>query len=202
MNIVYIHGNRATANCFNYIRSQLRRNNDIVLEYDSALGFYNNHEKMLKQLQGVDEMFFIAHSLGGIHALHLAHELVDRTLGGVTVSTPYGGSEAATLARFVLPFTQVLNDIHPLSSPVLQSKAFNIVRPWTNIVSVNGGSPFMMRPNDGVVTQDSMRHRSDIALVDVESNHYEVLQSPETVTIIKQLIEEFEDEVFQELRRL
>ncbi|NEX64865.1 lipase family protein [Noviherbaspirillum galbum] len=188
MHIVYIHGNRATPNCFNFIRSQLSRQHEIVLEYDSEQGFYNNHERMLQQLQGIDEIFFIAHSLGGIHALHLANALADKTRGGVTVSTPYGGSEAAVLARLVLPFTQVLKDIHPLSAPVLQSKEFKIERPWTNVVSIHGGSPFMAKPNDGVVTRDSMRDRSDIDLVDVESNHYEVLQSPETVKIIKDML--------------
>ena len=95
MNLVYIHGNHATADSFNFIRSKLRGHNDILLEYDSSHGFYTNHATMLEQLRGLDDVFFVAHSLGGIHALHLADELGSRVMGGVTMSTPYGGSEAA-----------------------------------------------------------------------------------------------------------
>lgn len=195
MNIVYIPGNRASTDSFNFIRAQLPSYNDILLGYDSADGFYNNHHEMLEKLQGVDEIFFVGHSLGGIHALHLANELSEKVLGGVTLSTPYGGSEAAALVKYLLPFNKVLNDIHPLSAPILESKGFEILHPWTNVVSMKGHSAFMMSENDGVVTQKSMRYRDDITLVDVDSNHYEILLSKEAVNIIKQKIEKLEREI-------
>lgn len=195
MNIVYIHGNRASPESFNFIRSQLPRYNDILLEYDSANGFYNNHRAMLEKLQEVDEIFFVGHSLGGLHALHLANELSENVIGGITLSTPYGGSEAAALTKYLLPFAQVLKDIHPASAPILESKGFEILHPWTNVVSMKGNSTLMMTANDGVVTQNSMRYRDDIALVDVDSNHYEILLSRKTVSIIKKKIERLEGEV-------
>ena len=34
MNLVYIHGNHATADSFNFIRSKLPGHNDILLEYE------------------------------------------------------------------------------------------------------------------------------------------------------------------------
>lgn len=192
MNIVFIHGNRATSDSFNFIRTQLHGHNEIVLDYDGEDGFYNNQKEMLEQLQGVDDIFFIAHSLGGIHALHLANELADRVLGGVTLSTPYGGSEAAEVVKYMLPFNQVLKDIHPRSTPIVEGKAFEILHPWANVVSTKGHSAFMMSANDGVVTQKSMRHREDITLLEVESNHFEILLSNETIEIIRNLIEEVE----------
>ena len=75
MNLVYIHGNHATADSFNFIRSKLPGHNDILLEYDSGHGFYTHHAPMLDRLHGLDDVFFDAHSLGGIHALHLAHHV-------------------------------------------------------------------------------------------------------------------------------
>jgi pimeloyl-ACP methyl ester carboxylesterase len=192
MNIIYIHGNGASADSFNFIRSQLTEHNGILLEYDSTKGFYNNCKEMLETLEGVEDMFFVAHSLGGIYALHLANELPDRVLGAVTLSTPYGGSKEARLVKYVLPFNQVLRDIQPHSAPILEGNGFEILHPWTNIVSTKGHSSLMAAANDGVVTQDSMRYRDDIALVDVGSNHYEILLSHDAVAIIKEAIETLE----------
>jgi pimeloyl-ACP methyl ester carboxylesterase len=188
MNIVYIHGNAASADSFNFIRMHLAEYNAILLEYDSKNGFHNNYKEMLRKLQGIDDIFFVAHSLGGIYALHLANELPDRVLGAVTMSTPYGGSEEAKFAKYMLPFNQVLRDIHPHSMPIAQANAYKVLHPWINIVSTKGHSPLMIAANDGVVTQDSMRYRRDITLIEVESSHYEIVLSQEAVDIIKKAI--------------
>jgi pimeloyl-ACP methyl ester carboxylesterase len=195
MKIAYIHGNKGSADSFNFIRAKLTGYQEILLEYDSADGFYNNHKQMLAKLEGVNEIFFVAHSLGGIHALHLANELSDQVLGGVTLSTPYGGSEAAEVVTYLLPFAQVLKDIHPRGAPIVEGNGFKILRPWTNIVSMKGHSPLMIAANDGVVTQDSMRYRQDITLVDVDSNHYEIVLSHEAVAIIQQAIADIENDM-------
>ena len=192
MNLVYIHGNHATADSFNFIRSKLPGHNDILLEYDSAHGFYANHAAMLERLGGVGEVFFIAHSLGGIHALHLAHELGGQVLGGVTMSTPYGGSEAAEMVSCLLPFSQVLRDIRPRSAPIVDGKRIALSVPWTNLVSTAGASPFMLAANDGVVTHDSMRHRGDIRLVDISCNHFEIVLNQQALEEIRRGLQEAE----------
>ena len=189
MNLVYIHGNHATADSFNFIRSKLQGHNDILLEYDSSHGFYTNHATMLERLEGLDDVFFVAHSLGGIHALHLADELGSRVVGGVTMSTPYGGSEAAEMVACLLPFSQVLRDIRPRSAPIVAGRNMSVTVPWTNLVSTGGGSPFMLAANDGVVTLGSMRHRSDIQMVDIDCNHFEIVLNPEAVAVIEREIE-------------
>jgi len=189
MNIVYIHGNGASSDSFNFIRSQLSEHKSIVLEYESTNGFYNNFQQMLEQLKHVDEIFFIAHSLGGIYALHLADELRGKVLGAVTMSTPYGGSKAAQAVKYVLPFNRVLLDIQPTSSPIVEGTAMEIVHPWTNIVTLDGHSPFMLEANDGVVTHESMRQRqADMTLIDVNSNHFEVVLNNDVVAIIKKAV--------------
>jgi pimeloyl-ACP methyl ester carboxylesterase len=190
MNIVYIHGNRATASSFNFIRSRIIEHPETMLEYDSAAGFYHNHQNMLNQLAGIDEIFFIAHSLGGVHALHLAHHLGNRVAGGVTLSTPYGGSAAANVMVCFMPFSQVMKDIRPTGRPIVEASRLEAPRIWTNVVTVAGASPFMLEPNDGVVTLESMRHRKDIRLVDIDCNHFEVVLSEHTVDVIDQSIAE------------
>jgi pimeloyl-ACP methyl ester carboxylesterase len=188
MNLVYIHGNHATADSFNFIRSKLQGHNDILLEYDSSHGFYTNHDAMLERLYGLDEVFFVAHSLGGIHALHLAHELGSRVVGGVTMSTPYGGSEAAEMVACLLPFSQVLKDIRPRSAPIIAGRDISLSVPWTNLVSTSGSSPFMLAANDGVVTLGSMRQRGDIQLVDIDCNHFEIVLNQQALAVIEREI--------------
>lgn len=192
MHIVFIHGHRATAHSFNFLSSKLQGYPQIFIEYDSANGFDANHRDMVQRLDGIDDIFFVAHSLGGLHALHLAEELQSRVLGAVTISTPYGGSEAAEVLLYMMPFNKVFRDIHPRSTPVTQSKKFALCCPWTNIVSLKGHTPLMVAANDGVVTLASMRHRDDIRLVEVESNHFEVLQHEKTVATIRHAIREIE----------
>lgn len=189
MHLVYIHGNGASATSFNFIRSQFPGYPETMLEYTSSDGFYPNLDAMGQALDGLDQLFFIAHSLGGIYALHLANSLGDRVLGAVTLSTPYGGSEAAEIVKYMIPFNRVIREIGPSSAPISEANSFSIEHPWTNVVTLDGHSPLMSVANDGVVTRDSMRFRSDIDLVEVLSSHYEVVQSVDAVAVIREAIE-------------
>lgn len=190
MKIVYIHGASATGESFNYIREHLNHIDEIVIEYSSKDGFEENLEHMKKILQEFDNMFFVCHSLGGIYALHLAAYFKNRVIGAVTISTPYGGSSAADYAKYFLPFSRLLKDIGPNSRPMKLTNNTAIIHPWTNIITTAGDSPWMVEPNDGVVTIASMKHRKDMNFIEVENNHYEVVISPKTVNILKTKLKE------------
>jgi pimeloyl-ACP methyl ester carboxylesterase len=189
MQIVYIHGASATSESFNYIRSRL--GNGIAVNYDSRDGFENNLAMLKSQLAPYQEIFFVAHSLGGIYALHLANAIPDQVLGAVTLSTPYGGAEVADFAKFFLPFSRLMRDIGPSSWAMRQADRIKIQHPWCNVVTVKGQSPFMVEPNDGVVTIASMRHHADMELVEVDYNHYEVVLSDQIVDIIQERTNKF-----------
>lgn len=188
MKLVYIHGNRATGNSFNFIRGQITGFDEIVLEYDSGAGFYENHAHMLKCIEGHDNLFFIAHSLGGLHAFHLANAIGNRAVGGMTMSTPYGGCKIAEMFVYFWPTSKVMQDIRPRSKPITQGSSISLNVPWTNLVSTVGSSPFLVVANDGVVTQFSMRHRRDIELIDIPCNHFEILLHPETIMALQNKI--------------
>jgi predicted alpha/beta hydrolase family esterase len=101
VNLVYIHGANATGDSFNYIRHHLNHPIETVIEYNSYNGFKNNLNRMRETIsQSRDSIFFVAHSLGGIYALHLAQHFTSRVVGAVTLSTPYGGCREAVLANF------------------------------------------------------------------------------------------------------
>ena len=189
MNLVYIHGANATSESFNYIKSKLGSGIDI--DYDSRNGFENNLKVMQLQLEDVDNIAFIAHSLGGIYSLHLANIMPKQVLGAVTLSTPYGGAEVADYAQYFLPFSRLMRDIGPSSWAMRQANKIKIQHPWTNVVTVKGQSPFMVEPNDGVVTISSMKHHADMELVEVDYNHYEVVLSDKIVNIILERTKKF-----------
>jgi len=188
MKIVYIHGASATGESFNYIREHIG-GRDIVIEYDSNNGFKNNLDNMLSGLEGIDDIFFVAHSLGGVYALHIANEIPDRVLGAITMSTPYGGAEVADFAKYFLPFSRLLKDIGPNSWPMKQASKLGIQHPWCNIVTTRGNVPWIHGDNDGVVTINSQRYLSDsMELVEVNYNHYEVVLNDIVVKLVKDRI--------------
>lgn len=189
MNIIYIHGASATSDSFNYIRQQLKHANETLVEYHSEHGFESNLEDMVQQLKGIERMVFVCHSLGGIYALRLAELYSQQTLGAVTMGTPYNGAESADYAKYFLPFSRLLRDIGPNSAPIKRANSVQIQHPWLNIVPTRGGAPWIVQPNDGVVTIGSMRHRNDMRFEEVYTNHYEVVQSPKTVEIIQEFID-------------
>jgi len=189
MKLVYIHGANATFESFNYIRSKI--GDGIDVNYDSRNGFENNLKDMLVQLKNTKDIFFVAHSLGGIYALHLANAIPKQVLGAVTISTPYGGAEVADYAQYFLPFSRLMRDIGPSSWAMRQADLIKIQHPWTNIVTLKGQSPFIIAPNDGVVTIDSMRHHADMELVEVYYNHYEVVLCDKAIRVIEERTKKF-----------
>jgi pimeloyl-ACP methyl ester carboxylesterase len=189
MQLVYIHGASATSESFNYIRSRI--GDGISVNYDSRNGFENNLENIKRELSPFKDIFFVAHSLGGIYSLHLANAMPKQVIGAVTLSTPYGGAEVADFAKYFLPFSRLMRDIGPSSWVMRQADKIKIQHPWTNVVTVKGQSPFMAEANDGVVTIASMRHHDDMELVEVDYNHYEVVLSDKIVNIIKERITKF-----------
>ena len=190
MKLVYIHGASATSESFNYIRSKLG-GKDMTVNYDSRNGFENNLADIKAQIGKTKDVFFVAHSLGGIYALHLANAIPDQILGAVTLSTPYGGAEVAEFAKFFLPFSRLMRDIGPSSWAMRQADKIKIQHPWTNVVTVRGQSPFMAGANDGVVTINSQKYHADMELVEVDYNHYEVVLSDQIVNIILERTKKF-----------
>lgn len=185
--IVYIHGASATGESFTHIRQYVREHfeePDITLEYKSENGFENNLKKMYGKLDDAERLFFVSHSLGGIYALHLANYYKETTKGGVSLSTPYGGSAEADFAKYFLPFNRLMKDIGTMSFPMRQARDLPAPTNWTQIVTTAGQSPWICDDNDGVVTLKSMRYRTDFEQIEVNLNHYEVVISDKIVQII------------------
>ncbi|MEP6587162.1 MAG: alpha/beta fold hydrolase [Polaromonas sp.] len=188
MNIVYIHGAGATPDSFNYLDAHLPHHDRIFLSYNSEDGFAPNLQAMLARLNGIDDIFFIAHSLGGIYALHLADRLGDAVKGVVTLATPFGGCDAAPIIQLFKP-CQLYRDIGPHSPPIASGQRIEVTVPWLAVVTTAGRSHLINEPNDGVVTAKSMRQRQGVTFVEVETGHHEILMRRQTVEIIQARLE-------------
>ena len=188
MVLVYIHGAGATKNSFNYLRANLSEYKDTCFEYDIQDGFKHNLEVMSAKMKRHKDIFFIAHSMGGMYALHLADMFPNKVLGAVTISTPFGGAEIADYAKYIFPHYRLLRDIGTISRPVLRCKEILVSHPWTQIITTSGSSPWINKANDGVVTVESQKQHSGMEYVELKHTHFEVVLSPTTVTIIKDRI--------------
>lgn len=118
--------------------------------------------------------------------MHLAELFHNKVQGAITLSTPYGGSKAADYAKYFVPFSRLMRDIGPKSYPMSHIQTIDVSWPWLNVVSTRGSSPFIVEPNDGVVTISSQRALADkMDLIDLDVNHYEIVMSPRTIQIIE-----------------
>lgn len=181
MRRVFIHGNRSSSNAFDFIRQNIKSQSDILINYDSNNGFYNNLQEMLDFLKKYDEMEIVAHSLGGIYSVHLLKHL-PQIKRGLTISTPYGGCCMALGLQLALPFSKVLNDISPISKPIIEAKKQIINVPWVGVVTRSNIT------NDGVVSVSSQCDRSDISLIDSSEDHFSILESNEILSIMNNFL--------------
>jgi triacylglycerol esterase/lipase EstA (alpha/beta hydrolase family) len=180
--VIAIHGANATPKSFAYIAQNSPCLDFSYINYASTDGFNNNLNNMLKIIPKSTPVFILAHSLGGLYALHIAQQR--NVAAVVTISTPYGGSTIADWARFMLPNYQLFKDIGTRSTPVVQAKNMAVKAPWLQLVSTRGTVPWLKTDNDGVVTITSMTGRNDMEYRHINENHYEILASDQTVSVV------------------
>ena len=187
MRIIYTHGANASERSFAYIQQSLEFDKIHYCNYNShECSAHKNIARFINELQDYKEYFFlVGHSLGGIYSLYILREFRDRVKGGITLSTPYNGSEIATWARFMHPGDQLFADITPQSSFIRDSRTIKINVPWTQVVSTAGDVKWLVGRNDGICTHASMKSRSDMDHVEIDRNHYEIVQSQRVVDLIK-----------------
>jgi pimeloyl-ACP methyl ester carboxylesterase len=184
MHIVYIHGATASSRSFAFIQSQLPSSRTLNIEYDREAKAFDNLDMMIDRSSKIkDDIYVIAHSLGGIYAVYLQEKVKD-IIGVCSLSTPFDGSEIATWSSLLLPHYQLFQDITPNSEFISKIKRINITIPWTQFVTTEGGVPWLVGDNDGIVTRSSMTSRDDVDYILVDRNHYEILQSQRVVQFL------------------
>jgi len=108
----------------------------------------------------------------------------------VTISTPFGGSEAATYLRYMYPTYQLYKEITPSSEMIREASNIELTVPVLSIVSTGGKSkvPFLNEENDTIVTVSSQTASNHLEYYYVDLNHFEVLISDEVAKKIKSFL--------------
>jgi len=190
--VLYIHGLNCTGKIFTYLRSQLPRHEAIVAEYDSEQAIEASLQSILESnlLHEAGPMWIVGHSLGGILGYLLALRYGKRfdIKGLVSISTPFGGSATAGILRWFFMSVNVLKDITPGSKIIKEVTTKRLKTPFISIISTDGNLPFIAGQNDGIVTLESQRASLAKYKLDVQANHFEIMQDRQTAAIIKSFI--------------
>ena len=187
INVIWCHGANQTSLSFKYLQTKTQFSNEIMVNYSSMNRFYDNLEMIADTCKGKGPHFVVGHSMGGLYAIHLTKYV--RVIGGVSISTPFRGSSTADWAKYIVPSYPLFKDIGRRSDPIREANEIELDIPWTQIVSTAGSVPYHNGPNDGVCTIESMRHRTDMNIIEVNNTHYETMVSDKVGDIIKQTYE-------------
>lgn len=180
--VVLIHGAHQSSTTFEYFRHALPGFQYINIDWNAAVGFYENLQEMVTAIENQGPVYIIGHSMGGIYAAHLSQHVT--CVGGATIATPWGGSRHADIARYMFPGYPIYRDVGTRSSAILDAQIFELPGYWTNYVSTAGNVPGFGSPNDCVLTIESMTTRSDIHTNYISATHYEIVMSSDLIRSI------------------
>ena len=198
-NYILIHGANSSSAIFHPIVTTLGLPNVCYIDYDAGDGFDKNQQNMLNYIteQNFDNVVLIGHSLGSIHAFHLAQELKN-VRAGVSISAPWAGSKIARFLKLGLlptsPLYQIYSDMQHNSQVVRDTLQKSICHDWLNIVSTKT-IPFnnfiLCREspnNDGILSIQSMESRDDVKSHRVHADHFTVINDVRTTSLIRNFI--------------
>lgn len=189
-NVIFIHGANMTGTSFNYLLSQISVDCWFCPEYCAQDGLEKNIDLLSQQVDSVieqEEFAIVAHSLGGLIGLGIAHQMKNCT-SLITMSTPWGGSILANTLSWIMPHNRLLADISTIST--FRRRLISDVPPVPTLclVSTMGNSPFNYRENDGVVSIASQEELPGALIKHLPLNHCEILLSDITVSEIQKFL--------------
>ncbi len=188
METVFIHGANASKTSWNWAGSKI--NPHRRLTWSMILDPEVNLEAMENELP--DKCVIVGHSMGGLYAWHLANRNPKKVVHGISVGTPFGGSIQASLWKMFnvnVPWLNMLSRMEPWTT---QTRLLDPAVPWTNVITTHGFDLFGVGANDGVVTVASQRELySKKKEITLDYGHNEVLQSPELIKIISDVVSRY-----------
>lgn len=178
--VVYIHGLISTYRSFNYILQNLPDHLQVMAGYDSDRPLADIIADIEEDLPIKGSYSIVGHSLGGLIGTVLAIDN-PRVEKLITISSPLGGSKAATFIQWIPNHPRVIRDITQSSHFVQLVQSAPVAAPTLSIISTAGHLHTGSDLNDGVVSLPSQRALPFAEKIEVEANHFEVLLDNETV---------------------
>lgn len=189
--IIFVHGAFSSSRVFNFIRLSLK---DVAVFDDFEYDWEQPTDLVAKQLAArindcTQPVVVVGHSLGGNVAVLATQHVIGTNLKQiVTISSPFGGSNAATMIKLMYPSVRVLRHICSSSPHIAALRQFTPNVPVCSIVTNKRLGLFQYEPSDGVVTAQSQMALPYPNYVKLDCGHTEVLLMPETVDTIRRLL--------------
>jgi pimeloyl-ACP methyl ester carboxylesterase len=177
---------------FSLVQKTMKRHKAVTPQYSVDVPLEKNVRKVARLARkefGDKKFHIVSHSLGGIMALFLLKTKLN--IGKiVTISTPFGGSEAASYLQYLYPQYQLYKDISPNSEVIKKLDNVKLRIPVLSIVTKGGDSkaPFTTEENDTIVTVSSQTASNNLEYYYIDLNHFEVLMSDEVAKKIKSFL--------------
>lgn len=207
--VLFVHGIRGTPRAFGPIIDSLdqRRFQPWILAYASGLPLDANAEYLrdaltqLSFLHNFERLYLVAHSMGGLVSRAFIHRYLKgraRYLGlFVTLSTPWGGHDAAQLAVDYAPVVApVWRDMAPDSAFLegLRNGQLPEDLPHHLLFSFRGGGLPSTTANDGVVTLasqlDPFAQSRANRIYGFDTSHTEILSDEAVIRLLNEILSE------------
>jgi pimeloyl-ACP methyl ester carboxylesterase len=178
-NIFAIHGAWSSSISFTYLKSRIKGNWH-MFSYDHSK---ENMEEIIQRanVELADSSIIIGHSLGGIVGLHIESNPLVR--GVITLASPLAGLELNLIQSYMSRSSligQVAND----SKTIKTMKSRDYTKPILHLVANRGYNPFIFEKSDGVLPYKVQTGWHCGEIKEIDANHYEILQSEQTMTNI------------------
>ena len=190
MKIAYIHGLNSSSKIFNHIHSQLPEHDSLFLDYNTSHSIEESYSFIISKLNEDEPLSIVSHSLGGLIAYLIATRdnkiKIDKL---VTLSSPFGGSDHARFLKWIYPGYKILNDLSPRSNIINEINQSQLKKTkMISLISTHGSIPLISEENDGVVTIKSQQASLAKKKIDIQANHFEIVQDIKTIHEIKKFI--------------
>lgn len=193
--IWYIHGANCSPISFNRIVDKLPKHKSRFISYNSKMSLEEILHFTWKELPENTPIDLVGHSLGGVVSILLSHEakfpeankkiIIENV---VTISSPLGGSIHANFLRYIYPEYKILKGISTRSKFIEGLLRLGASGPTLSIVSTAGNLPTIKERNDGIITIASQKAIKGLKYIEIEANHFEILQSDETIKELKKFL--------------
>lgn len=181
-----IHGAWSSSISFNHISSKIAASCEHFQ--------YDHHSEGMRQIiqRARDSItrpsILIGHSLGGIVALAVEdHPMVQ---GIVTLASPLTGLDL-NLIQVYLSRSSLVSEITNRSHLMRDLHRHAYQKPVLHLVANRGYNPFIYEQNDGVLPYKVQTGWTCGDMREIAANHYEILQSTETVSEIAKFLRNF-----------
>jgi pimeloyl-ACP methyl ester carboxylesterase len=178
----FIHGFNSSHYSFAYLAKELGAVSNI--DYKSYQPLEKSVLDVGLHLPHKEPVILIGHSLGGVLAMMLALKGQHNVQGVVTISSPLGGSKAASLTRWFMNLP-ILNDITPSSDAMKLFKSKPAPCSVLSIISTGGHLPAAGEANDSIVSVQSQSALKYAQKVEIPANHFEILMHDQTIEAVR-----------------